>query len=622
MLKSLITEYGLPWIINRSLYSLKLKAMSKGPFTEKLFEKEVNIKRIDIFDINVESIERFLQEIPNDKIQTIITIADKAIEGKITAFSSIELDYGNPIDWHYNPLTNVEVDKKIKWYNIPDFDPERGDVKVIWEASRFTHFIFFARAYLLTKDKKYYMAFSEQLKSWITENDYSFGVNYKCGQEATLRMINALITYSVFKTCGFNKQEDKINLHKLVEGSYKKVLSNFFYAHRCIKNNHTLSEITGLIVGAWCSEDQVRLKKAYKLVNSEIKKQFSSDGGYIQNSFNYQRFALQLMEFILKISDKTKLNLSSESQSLIKNSALLMYQLQDNSGDLPNRGANDGALIFPVTSCDYRDFRPVINTINSILSNERLYQNGLYDEEILWFSNFKTNNVPIKPIKRESSAFFDAGIFSLRDDKESFLMTILKNNKTRPSHMDQLHIDLWHKGINIFCDNGSYSYADSAGKKLALTSSHNTAKVNGVEQMNKKGAFLVTDWSKSADVNFSNNSFKGTMCSKNGYQHTRNIKRTEEGYLIDDEVIGDGESCEFMFHTPCEVKKVEKGFELYYGSQLISKVTTGGTITVRKSYRSLYYMKKDEINCISIKLNFINKKCNNLLEISLFDILI
>ncbi|MBS4223350.1 heparinase II/III domain-containing protein [Lederbergia citrea] len=596
---------------------MKLKMMRKIPSTEKLFEKEVKIKRIDIFDIDVKRIETFLREIPNDKKLEVINIADKAIEGKIIAFSSTELDYGNPINWHYNPNTKVEVSNTIKWYRIPDFDPKRGDIKIIWEASRFTHFIYFARAYLITKEKKYYKAFSEQLNSWIKENSYSYGVNYKCGQESTLRMINALMTYSVFKSYGFDNQTDKDNLRKLVEGSYKKVLSNFFYTHKCIKNNHTLSEITGLIIGAWCSDNKIKLKKAYCLLNKEIKKQFSNDGGYIQNSFNYQRLALQLMEFNLKISDKTKLSLTKENQNLIKNSAQMMYQLQNEAGDIPNRGANDGALIFPVTSCNYRDFRSVINSINCILENERLYQSGIYDEEILWFLDKKIENIPVKPIKRTSKAYSEAGIFSLRSNEDTFLMTILKNNKTRPSHMDQLHIDLWHKGINIFCDNGSYSYADQIGKKLALTSSHNTVKVNGVEQMNKKGAFLVTNWSKCKDVTFTHNSFRGTMISKNGYQHTRTIKKNKLGYSITDNIMGDGEFCEFYFHTPCDVKRNSSGFELYHEGDIICSVTTKGDVEVRKAYKSLYYLKKEEISCVTVKDIMSDNNCSMKFDIEL-----
>src|SRR5699024_7472580 len=142
---------------------------------------------------------------------------------------------------------------------------------------------------------------SNQLSDWLKENKYSYGVNYKCGQEATLRMINALIIYSVFKSYNLTSIEDEENIKNLIEGSYKKVLSNFFYAHKCIKNNHTLSEITGLIVGSWCSGDDKLLDKAYKLLNNEIKNQFLQDGGYVQFSFNYQRFALQIMEFIFII---------------------------------------------------------------------------------------------------------------------------------------------------------------------------------------------------------------------------------------------------------------------------------------------------------------------------------
>jgi len=250
IIKSLLTEYGLKWTINRSLYSMKLIMMSKIPITEKIFEKDITIKRIDIFKFNTALIKDYLQNLKDDKKGSIILIADKAIDGIINGFSSTELNYGNPINWHLNPLTGVESKRNVKWYRIPDFNTKIGDIKVIWEASRFTHFIYFCRAYLITGKLKYYEAFSSQLKDWLEDNPYSYGVNYKCGQEATLRMINVLITYAVFSTYGLITEDDKVNIIKLVEGSYKKVLSNFFYAHKCIKNNHTFSEILGLIIGA------------------------------------------------------------------------------------------------------------------------------------------------------------------------------------------------------------------------------------------------------------------------------------------------------------------------------------------------------------------------------------
>lgn len=617
MIKSLITEYGLPWVINRSLYSVKLKMMRAIPVSEKLFEKNVHVKRIDIFNLNVDRIEEFLDRLSKEKKTEIISISDRAIEGKIMGFSSIELDYGNPINWHYNPITKVEVNRSLKWYEIPDFDPERGDIKVIWEASRFTHFFYFTRAYLITKDKKYYDAFSNQLHEWLKDNPYSYGANFKCGQEATLRMINALMAYSIFKSYGVVIPRDEDNLRKLVEVSYKKVLSNFFYAHKCIKNNHTLSEITGLIIGAWCCSDEVILRKAYKLLDQEIQKQFLPDGGYIQYSFNYQRFALQLMECVFKISEKTNIHISERSKTLIKNSVMLMYQMQDESGDVHNYGSNDGALIFPVTSCGYRDFRPVLNAVQALIKGKRLYEAGDYDEELLWFGNGELDSFPISRIKKESVAFKESGFYSLRHDN-GFLMLVLQDFKTRPAQMDQLHIDLWHRGKNLFCDSGTYSYATDIGKKMALTSAHNTVKLQEKEQMNKHGPFMIYDWTSAKNVKHDAENFIGTMVSKNGYEHTRSIKKTEYGYLIADEVCGDGEYCEFNLHTPCSVRIISKGFQLLDEDMVICTVEVeSGEIKNKKAYRSLYYLKKEEINCISLICGMNDKKCSMKFDIRL-----
>ncbi|UCZ52950.1 heparinase II/III family protein [Bacillus shivajii] len=602
MIKSLVKDYGVKWVFNRFLYSTKLNMLKRFPISERLFEKSVDVKRIDIFEINIDAIEAFLKNIDSGEKEKIITIADNSINGKIKGFSSVELDYGSPIQWNYHPMTKARVDVQRKWFQIPDFDPNRGDIKAIWEASRFTHFFYLSRAFMLTKDEKYYYAFSSQLESWVKQNPYPYGPHYKCGQEATLRMIAALMNYSVFSQYGLPNSGDVRNLKKLVEGSYKKVLSNFFYAKNCIKNNHTLSEITGLIIGSWCAVDSKSLNRAYKLLEKEIKFQFSYDGGYIQNSVNYQRFALQIMECVMALGDATGKNLSKESQSLVYKSAQQLYQIQSENGDVPNRGSNDGALIFPVTNCNYRDFRPVINTINSLIDNQRIYDKGLYDEEILWFTNIKDIcEISQVEIKRKTFSYPEAGLYTLRYNDNSFLMTILKDNKTRPTHMDQLHIDLWHKGINVFCDAGSYSYADPEGKKLAFTSAHNTVKVDGKEQMTKKGAFLVLDWSRAKNIDYNSSHFSGTMVSQKGYEHTRKIQKNEMGYSVNDVVVGDVEECDFYFHTPCDVKVTKTGFDLYNKGQLMCSIQTDGLVRVQEAYRSLYYLNKEEINCVTVK---------------------
>lgn len=597
MIKSILTEYGIGWVIYRLLYSVKIKLLSILPVTEGFFEKNVNVKRVDIFDLNIEKIRQFLNVLNVEKQNEIVAVADKAIRGIITGFSSLEMNYGNPINWHYSPITKQESDKRSAWYRIPDFDPKRGDVKGIWEASRLTHFFYFARAYLITGDKKYYIAFSEQLKRWLIDNPYPFGANYKCGQECALRMINALMTYKVFDELITSEDED--NLRRLVEVCYKKILSNFFYAHKCIKNNHTLSEICGLIVGAWCCEDKRGLCRAYQLLDKEIETQFLPDGGYIQYSFNYQRLALQVIECVLKISEKSGMSISDKSKKLIKHSVQLMYQCQDDSGDMPNYGFNDGALIFPLTVCGYRDFTPTINAVYALLTGVKIFKTGYHDEELMWFS--LKDSLPVAEIERKSRAFYGAGLYTMRN-KDGFLMICLQDYKTRPAHMDGMHIDLWHKGKNIFCDSGTYSYASEIGQNLAKTAAHNTVKLQKVEQMESCGIFMVCKWTKCKDVVAAEDRFSGTMISKNGYEHTRKILKMEQGYVVIDEVRCLDDSCMALFHTPYEVIIEPEGFTIIdNGITLCAVKIESGEIKVSKTYRSLYYLIKEEINCVAVK---------------------
>ena len=615
MIKAILKEYGVPWSINRALYSSKLKMMKMIPKTEILFEKKVNIKRIDIFELNTKNIKLFLEQLDQEDKQSIIEEADRAIVGSIKGFSSIELDYGNPINWNYSPITKKLVDNDKKWYQIPDFDKERGDIKVIWEISRFTHFYCITRAFLITEDIKYYEAFSSQIKSWIENNEYSYGSNYKCGQESALRMINILMAYTVFKKHGLTTESDDNNVKKIIEGGYKKILSNFFYAHKCIKNNHTFSEICGLIIGAWCCEDNHRLKKAYKLLDKEIETQFMNDGGYVQFSFNYQRFTLQILECVLKISEKTGMNISDKSKKIVSDSAYLMYQVQDESGDLPNYGSNDGALIFPVTVCGYRDFRPVINTIYCLINGKRLYSDGKYNEELLWFGKNSNLDCSMSNIKRESKSFKDAGIYTLRNDN-NYMMITLPDYKTRPDQMDGLHIDLWKNKKNIFCDSGTYSYATELGKKLSLTESHNTVQIENREQMNKHGPFLIYNWTSTENIVANENSFKGTMVSKNRYKHTRSIEYHNKGYIINDNIEAKAEYCNFYFHTPFDVIVV--GDEVRISDKqehIATMIVSKGEISISKKYRSLYYLRKEEINCINIRCDISNDICDITIDI-------
>lgn len=613
MLKSLVFEYGPIWVFNRIIYILKIKLMRKNKNFWKFFEKKVDVKDIDIFDINVKELEKFLCNIENEKKEEIIKKADDAIKGRLEAFNAKKLNYLYPIKWNYNPITKQEVSLNKRWYEIEDFNEKIGDIKIIWEPSRFCYFYLFSRAYIITKNIKYYEAFSENIQSWVNQNIYPYGPNYKCGQEATIRMINLLLNYTVFNKYNLITKKDKENIFKIVKYSYKKVQSNFFYAHKCIKNNHTLSEIIGLIIGAQCCMEKGKIKKAYKLLFKEIKNQVLDDGGYIQYSFNYHRLALQLFEIMFKLEEVTKVNTPNEIKELIYKSAMLLYQVQVENGDVPNYGSNDGALIFPVTLASYRDFSPPINTLYTYIKDNKLYKDKIYDEELIWLGKKEALYYKYEKVKRVSVKFDKIGLYTLRN-KELYAMIVCNSYKHRPAHMDGLHLDLWYNDHNIFCDSGTYSYADEQGKKLVLTDAHNTIKVDSVEQMSKFREFFIYNYTKSKVIKYSNGEIECILRSKNGYIHTRRIK-IEDSKMKVKEIITTNRNRKYvdvLFHTPYDTNiinnnKIEmkdnegRKYEITLKDKDIKPI-------IEKSFLSLFYYIKEEISVIKLRKNIKNRK--------------
>lgn len=573
---SVLSDYGIAWAFYRSLYVVKLTLLRHVPIIERIFEHDKTVIRVDAFShaIDFAGVQDLLHSLSQDERNQIVERADKAARGVIEAFSSLELDYGHPIQWFLNPMNGERVPSDIKWFLIPDFDERFGDIKVFWEVSRFSQAILFARAALLTNDERYHQAFSDQLHSWLCENRYSLGSNYKCGQENALRLFNVLIAYSAFSYLGMTTPRDKQDVVELVGNSYRRIRANFFYANKCIRNNHTLSELCGLVIGSWCCGEADLTKKYHSMFEKELLRQFLVDGGYIQWSFNYQRFALQLVEMMYCLQGVIGFSLSSETQNRVARSAKLLYQMQLPNGELPNYGSNDGALIFPLSTCGFRDYRPLIACLLRQFDEGSPYEQGPWDEESAWFSGHKLLS-KYTEIAHASSAFNEAGLFSLRGG-DILVNVMLQDFKShRPAHMDQLHVDISVGRKNVLCDGGTFSYASDLGDRLVRTRSHNTAAVVGLDQMGKSGQFLLYDWTKRQKACHDAREFIGSYRTKAGYIHERHVELDEmNDVVITDKVVFSNKQSGFevVFHSPCCVYQSGSSVRLFDDDGLVGTI--------------------------------------------------
>ena len=119
---------------------------------------------------------------------------------------------------------------------------------------------------------------------------------------------------------------------------------------------------------------------------------------------------------------------------------------------------------------------------------------------------------------------------------------------SRPGHADQLHLDLWWRGLNVAQDAGTYLYNAPPPWDNALMSAevHNTLTVNDRDQMMRLGRFLYLDWAQAeliAHEQAEDSAWQRLIARHNGYHnlgvtHQRCVTAWQNGqWTIEDRLI-------------------------------------------------------------------------------------
>ena len=502
----------------------------------------------------------------------VLEIANAALEGRFFFFSRWWADLGNPPDWLLNPVDGIRYPGDIHWSLIPDLSPELGDIKYVWEASRFPYVYYFVRAYALTGDERYAEGFWNHVESWVKANPPELGPNWRCGQEIAIRSFAWIFGLYAFKGSRATTPERVALLLKYLWYNAWHIERNHWYALRCVRNNHSLSEAAGMFtIGTlfpFFKESARWRQKGFNHLVREAMWQIYPDGSYSMHSMNYSRFVVQLFNWSLRIAQLNDIKFPDVVMDRLQKLLHFLWSMQDKrTGRVPNYGSNDGSLIFPFSSSNYLDYRPSLNALSVILHGERLYNQGSWDEEATWFcglkiqkieDNIKFTSIPLassSTVKAEElDTYFPIGGYYILRGRASFAMIRCGRHRHRPSQADMLHLDFWYNGYNVLIDPGTYSYNPRGGwvNYFVGTSSHNTVTVDGRNQMKKGSRFLWSDWVQGKVLEFGP---KGSILvfvgEHSGYRpviHRRFVAQREDAFLIIDDLFGDEEEHEYILH--------------------------------------------------------------------------
>ena len=461
---------------------------------------------------------------------------------------SLPLDGGIP-DWLADPLGGRRFPESSRpWWQIPDFDAAGGDIKAIWEASRFDWILALAERARAGRPEEV-GRINAWVADWCATNPAYAGPNWKCGQEASIRVLHMAVAALLLD----QTVEAERPLCEVVHAHLIRIAPTISYAI-AQDNNHGTSEAAALYVGGtWLAhagnstgraQGEQWAESGRKLLEERVARLVAQDGSFSQHSIVYHRVLLDTLGIAEVWRRRLDLpQFSAQFHERARRAALFLRSfVQPRNGDAPNIGANDGARLLPLGDCDSRDFRPSAQLACALFGNVRaIAQRGPWDVPLRWLGV----KMPEGELPELGDEIFDDGGYAILRNRQASAYLRFPRFRFRPSHADALHLDLWLEGRNVLRDAGTFGYNAEVmwAKYFPGTAAHNTVEFDSRDQMPRLGRFLFGDWLRTSQLSQIERQGDETRITagyrdSRGASHVRRVHLSTGRMVVEDEVSG------------------------------------------------------------------------------------
>lgn len=436
--------------------------------------------------------------------QKILDRAERIVAGRFDLLGFRDLSFGDPIDWHYEPVSQKRT-PLIHWSKLDYLDAAvAGDKKIVWELNRHQYFATLGQAYLLTGDERYAQTFTQHLESWMDRNPPKQGINWASSLEVAFRSISWLWGFYFFKESPswssptFARALAFLYLNAKHLESY---LSTYFSP-----NTHLTGEALGLfylgVLLPEFKEAQRWRRMGTRILLEQLPIHVRPDGVYFEQSSYYHRYTADFFLHFVILSSANSETLphlvEDRLQALLDH---LMYITRPD-GTTPLFGDDDGGRLVKLDERPANDFRAVLSTGAALFDRpDYKYEAGEASEETLWLLGTagiqKLDRIIAKEPAQQSIAFENGGYYVMRDgwtaDANYLLFDCGPHGHANcgHAHADALAFDLAANGRTLLVDPGTYTYTGSSEARDWFRSSaaHNTLTVDDESSSVSAGPF-------------------------------------------------------------------------------------------------------------------------------------
>jgi uncharacterized heparinase superfamily protein len=467
----------------------------------------------------------------------IVAQADALLNGRFDLLGYRDLDFGNPIDWHLDPVF-ARQSPLLHWSRIDALDPAVvGDSKIVWELNRHQWMVTLAQASALTGDDRYARYALRLLLDWIDRNPVGRGINWSSSLEVALRLISwtwvlALLRHSSLLDAVATDILASIHAHAT---HVQRYLSHYYSP-----NTHLTGEALGLFYAGtlypqFDAASQWRTIGAATLIE-QAQRQITSDGVYFEQSTCYQRYTCDIYRHFLLLAGRSGYEVPSIVRDRCDRMMDFLAAITLDDGSMPSIGDEDGGWLMPL----------------SARSGDAV--------ETLWLTGTAT------PIRSTSTAhtrlFRDGGYAILQSGPHQMIVDVGPLGAFGHGHADLLSIQCSIFGERCLVDAGTYGYTAEPEWRdyFRGTAAHNTVTIDGASQASPHGPFgwqqrpavTINEWQANDGIDI----IDAQHTAYAGVTHRRRVMLIKPGvFIVIDDLIGPGRhSFELTFQfAPMEV---------------------------------------------------------------------
>jgi hypothetical protein len=444
--------------------------------------------------------------------------ADLVLRHQFSLLGSGRVDLGPSIDWLCDFKTGrrwpPQYYRRIDYVNYG----EPSDVKVPWELSRAHHLVDLARAFLLTRDRRYVEEATSQLRSWLEDNPVGFTVNWACTMDVAIRAVNWIWCLAILAP-----ELDDDDLGEVIAGLYKH--GSFIAANleaNEIAGNHYVSDAVGLIAIGSLFRQSCRgrrwLDLGEHILRTEMPRQVYPDGVDHEMSIPYHRLVTELFLTGLLLLRRAGREPPSECWKLLERMGVFTASYTRPDGTAPVWGDGDDGRLQRFGLDSPNDHRHLLSTMAVLFGDRSLASTaGLLHEDTLWLLGSEAyddfgelaalSSLAMSRSVRPAATWFpDGGVAILCSDNGHLFLDagpVGLRGRGGHGHNDALSFELWLDGSPLVIDPGSYVYtADAAARnRYRSTASHNgpmLADLEIAELGDERNLWSIADEARAA----------------------------------------------------------------------------------------------------------------------------